>query len=257
MEEIVCAEDQNEGRVVDVGPKIIKVRYKDGTKHHYDRAQFTHIPKPGDKFRTKITMYITEGSLIPDVKEELPKAGRKFAKISVEEFRLKINEAVSKHESYEPWEPDGKPIREPINYAHNILDTLTPTVEKDLSKVRVANENTLWEEGDDAPMLGFHQLDNGLTFLGVQVGGDWESPVFFVLYWDGSKIRGYIPTLGNPWNRTTKQAFGNDEDADREDAKRQFPGYDFESENFGVSDIEPEWDKIEADVRARIVDGAE
>jgi hypothetical protein len=62
--------------------------------------------------------------------------------------------------------------------------------------------------------LGYHALENGLTFLGCCAGGDWEAPVYFVLYCDGKKLRAYIPTKGNTYSLKTKQAFGNCEDDD-------------------------------------------
>jgi len=63
-------------------------------------------------------------------------------------------------------------------------------------------------------IMGFKTLDNGLTFLGLQAGGDWEHPIFFIVYSDGSQLRAYIPEKGNVFNTDTKQAFGNDEEAD-------------------------------------------
>lgn len=100
------------------------------------------------------------------------------------------------------------------------INTLTPTVEKDLNKVRFDMEN--YTAGPDGYMgceqiTGYHTLPNGLTYLGVTAGGDWECPLFFIIYWDGKKLRGYIPTDGNFWNTDTKTAYGsevpeNDED---------------------------------------------
>lgn len=73
-------------------------------------------------------------------------------------------------------------------------------------------------------LLGTQTLEeNGLTFLGCRAGGDWEHPVFFMIYWDGKKLRGYVPTEGNPWNTTTKVAYGNDEYADLKNAKKRWP----------------------------------
>jgi len=79
---------------------------------------------------------------------------------------------------------------------------LTPQIEKDLKKVDFD-----WENRDPQ---GFHTLDNGLTFLGGEAGGDWEYPVKFIIYWDGKKLRAYIPTEGNYFNRTLKCAYGSE-----------------------------------------------
>jgi len=48
--------------------------------------------------------------------------------------------------------------------------------------------------------------------LFINAGGDWEFPICFVLYWDGKKMRAYIPSEGNCWNKQEKCAFGSEED---------------------------------------------
>jgi hypothetical protein len=64
-------------------------------------------------------------------------------------------------------------------------------------------------------LMGLNTLSSGLTFCGMCAGGDWEHPVFFIAYWDGKKVRVTSPN-GNPWNSTTTEAYGNDEDRDLE-----------------------------------------
>lgn len=58
-------------------------------------------------------------------------------------------------------------------------------------------------------LLGFHTLQNGLTFFGYMAGGDWESPVFMIIYYDGKKLRGYTPSYGNAVHLDCKCAFGS------------------------------------------------
>lgn len=67
-------------------------------------------------------------------------------------------------------------------------------------------------EGD--PLLGYQILDNGFSFLGVQAGGDWEYPIFFILYSDGKKLRAYTPLYGNPLNLDFKTAFGSENEVE-------------------------------------------
>lgn len=55
---------------------------------------------------------------------------------------------------------------------------------------------------------------SGIDYIGLQVGGDWESPIAVFIYWDGKAYRAYVPTRGNAVNTITKSAFGNDEEAD-------------------------------------------
>jgi len=89
----------------------------------------------------------------------------------------------------------------------------------DIAKVQFDGEN--WDDdsthGLFAEVLGTRTLPNGLTYHGVSAGGDWEFPVFFILYFDGKNIRGYVPKDGNTWNYKTKSAFGNEDDDGDED----------------------------------------
>lgn len=97
-------------------------------------------------------------------------------------------------------------------------------IDPDIAKVHFDWENSSWLSPPDvspfsqAWMEPPHVFTNedGLTFIGVSAGGDWEYPVSFIIYLDqnGTTFRGYVPKIGNPWNHDTKQAFGNDEDAD-------------------------------------------
>ena len=115
---------------------------------------------------------------------------RYFVPITVEELTAKINAAYN-------------------DDTYTSIFDITPQVKKDLSKVQFDLENITMVDGFGYSLTGYHTLPNGMTFLGVAAGGDWEVPVFAILYFDGKKLRGYIPTKGNAWNRITKRAFGN------------------------------------------------
>ena len=108
--------------------------------------------------------------------------------------------------------------------------TLTPKVESDLKKCEFDTENLDCDEGYDGleKIIGFHTLPNGLTYLGISAGGDWEFPIFFIVYWSGKDLRAYIPQNGNPWNTDTKQAYGNDEEKDDKNAKKRFGVEDYQ-----------------------------
>lgn len=57
----------------------------------------------------------------------------------------------------------------------------------------------------------------GTTVLLTYAGGDSEYPVSFIIFIDHKgKLRGFIPNAGNSYNKDTKQAFGNDIEADYE-----------------------------------------
>ena len=101
--------------------------------------------------------------------------------------------------------------------------SLPEKVMKDISKVEFDFEN--YCIGNASPSFerypsdnsgfagyeaGFRTLESGIPVLLVNAGGDWEFPVCFALYWDGSGVRGYFPTNGNAFNKKTKMAYGND-----------------------------------------------
>lgn len=152
---------------------------------------------------------------------------RYFVPITKEELALKILKAGMKNcegetlnnsryvnGNFVKLAPDDVIGMVEVNGYNLDLRNLTETVSHDLEKVDFDCENVSCGEGE---LEGFHKLDSGLVYLGVMAGGDWEAPVFYIIYWDGKKLRGYIPRDGNVWNYTTRQAYGNDEDADQAD----------------------------------------
>ena len=185
-------------------------------------------------------------------------AGRTFVPISIDELKQKIQTVWAKHPDYTEDTKDDYLLR---------FQELTPQVIRDLGKVSFSTENLEYENGkgysNSGSITGYHRLDNGLAFLGISAGGDWELPLFFIIYWDGKRLRGYIPTDGNPWNTDTHMAYGNDGDAragsvsDWKNAKKRFPDRikdEQEPEWFDTGDVDIECDpkKIIADITARI-----
>lgn len=91
------------------------------------------------------------------------------------------------------------------------------TIHSDLKKIDFNRENLtitpdIYFEGFNARQaeewLGIHEWD-GLTVLGCLGGGDWEHPTAFVVYFDGKKFRGYVPTNGNSFDLASKAAIGS------------------------------------------------
>jgi len=117
---------------------------------------------------------------------------RYFERITEDELRKKIETAWGKKDT--EWGNDFSVWRE-----------LTKQIEKDI-KVKFDCEN-LEEEG-------LRTLDNGFTYYLLGAGGDWESPVNFIIYWDGKKLRGYVPTDGNLYNTSAMRAYGNNGEED-------------------------------------------
>lgn len=124
-----------------------------------------------------------EINLYKDVK--LRVGGRTAAAISIPELKKEIDK-------WEPWD-------------------LFCKLEKDLGKIEFDFEN--FSELEDYRITSF-----GVPYLLCWAGGDWEYPVYFMIYWDGKSLRGYIPTKGNTFRKDTKTAFGSEEIDDYDEA---------------------------------------
>lgn len=73
------------------------------------------------------------------------------------------------------------------------------------------------DEGDIGQhLMGLQTLHNGLTFYGYMAGGDWECPVYIIIYYDGKKLRAYTPSYGNCVNLDCHTAFGSEGNAEKE-----------------------------------------
>lgn len=94
-----------------------------------------------------------------------------------------------------------------------LSEELLPAVETDWNKVDFSWENL--------SVNGVKTTQDGIPFIDMLVGGDWETPLMAIIYHDGKKFRGYIPKKGNAYNHKAKSAFGNN-DNDAAEAKKQF-----------------------------------
>lgn len=150
------------------------------------------------------------------------------APISEDEFKQKLCDAVLSHcgqDDYdemleyamdEPDEDDPLPWGHAISFLLNCSDRITD--EKDIQvdheniKIDWSDWNAMWSgTAEPAKYLGVHTI-NGLTFCGALTGGDWENPVFVILYWDGKDVHIYIPKRGNTVNMDAMTAFGSEGD---------------------------------------------
>jgi hypothetical protein len=167
--------------------------------------------------------------------------------------RSKVPRTFSKKISQEElWEKIHDAKDSATHYGYQTLKGLTEQVRKDLSKVEFDTENI------DVDCC--ETLSNGLSFVGVSAGGDWEWPVFFIIYYDGKKLRGYIPKDGNLWNTNSKRAYGNDDYDDNDGTpgdianakKRGFIAPDDDSGNIEYTNMKRDMKKIIADIEFRI-----
>lgn len=179
-------------------------------------------------------------------------------KITIGELAKEIMRVHKTSEDYEHYNLDDEIhiARAVEDYSTRIrYERLTPKIIKDLSKVNFDTENidassTAFGKSPNAnegieKLIGLHTLENGLSYLGITAGGDWEYPIFFMIYSDGQDLRGYIPKEGNTWNSANKSAFGNDEEADVQGLKLR--GL------ISIEDLRFEPGKIEQDIIKRII----
>jgi hypothetical protein len=168
-------------------------------------------------------------------KFKMPKAkprksgGRKAPQISQEELKDKIMAYVKKN--WYAYGFDDNDLTELNDIDHEIVELLAykSNINNDLGKVRFDTENCGFVEGHhDNVLLGFQTLENGFTFLGCYAGGDWENSVFFIIYWDGKSLRGYVPENGNIYNQLTDTAYGSEMSSDwaysENTIKKKIPG---------------------------------
>lgn len=179
----------------------------------------------------------------------------------IRECALWFEESIVLKENFVAIKPKSKTVRK----AAKIIDTdaFLERVEeelfnrgtklsKDLEKVKFDFENCGWVNGE-YPMyhylMGYNKIGN-IEFCGCAAGGDWEYPVFFIVYLDqdGKTLRGFIPKEGNAWNYNTNKALGNDSQADLEfltkalklphidDFEDEFDAFDAFLDNFDYND---------------------
>lgn len=128
----------------------------------------------------------------------------------------------------------------------------------DISKVSFDFENYEYNapySASHSKIVGPKRFGN-LSVIGVVVGGDWEYPVHFFIYLDknGKTLRAYIPRNGNPWNKTNKSAFGNDDESDKKEIER-LTNKKYDNDYFDIDDAEIAFDqsRIIADLVKRVI----
>ena len=64
---------------------------------------------------------------------------------------------------------------------HMLLEESLPEVEKDWSKIDFSTENL--------DVTGELSTPDGVPYIRLRTGGDWESPLVAIIYFDGKKLR--------------------------------------------------------------------
>jgi len=194
------------------------------------------------------------------------------ASMSSEGLAEKIWQAWTKHEDYEEFiEDDEDRVASMSSAVEKLrefdcfipLHALTTQIIADLERVRFCAENIecfkCYPFHCGEPLLGLHTLSSGLTFLGIMAGGDWERPIFFIIYYD-DELRAYVPEDGNVWNTDTNEAYGNDNKKDAEDVEKRFPDAivrNVANSHFeiGFDTILYDFDKMKQQIEREIVSG--
>lgn len=146
------------------------------------------------------------------------------------------NDYVEEYGELDPAEPDVTQI-----VCMLLSEDLIADVEKDWSKIDFSTENL--------DVIGEKVTPQGVPYLLISTGGDWEAPLLATIYFDGKKLRGYIPKDGNSYNHQEKAAFGNN-DSDQAACVKQF-GDKYDKEE-AFLDVDPDGAAAEKDIHARI-----
>lgn len=134
----------------------------------------------------------------------------KFVKLPQKEFEEKIEEFFKSEDDYYAYS------------MNNISDAVSDCeVNFDFENFEYTRDKYC-EHQPIENIMGNCQVGD-FQFCGCSAGGDWEWPVYFVLYWNGEKICAYIPqSSGNRFNRISKQAYGNSPTYDYDENNRMF-----------------------------------
>jgi len=116
----------------------------------------------------------------------------------------------------------------------------------------LSEEKTLEEATITLMIPGNHDPKEVPVIL-MNAGGDWEVPVYFIVYLDDKKkIRFYSPKPGNVFNPKNKEAFGNDEDKDEAFCKKIGMDYD-DLFSMGKDEIVPDYNLMRKAIKARLI----
>ena len=161
--------------------------------------------------------------------------------MSVDDFKNTVVSYASSLGYFDEREDDKNNVDLEFVFHYLLSEDKAKLVLKDWSKVDFDLENVMFE--------GFNSTQDGIPYAELYAGGDWELPVYCIVYFDGKDFRGYVPKDGNLYNFTTKTAYGNDEDDDEKDFAKRYGSYD-EDEFYNK---QPELSVVRDGVEKRIV----
>ena len=59
-------------------------------------------------------------------------------------------------------------------------------------------------------LLGLRKSATGVSYIGINAGGDWEIPLYFIMYKEDGELKAYVPSNGNTYNKRFHTAYGSE-----------------------------------------------
>lgn len=175
-----------------------------------------------DNFKKlKVTVPCNEGKNYVNMDVDVRDGGRHAVKMSVEDFKQEMIHAYHMYamEQEKKYNFDLQLTPTPGNFVYSLC---YKNRENEKSKYAAKLYKDIWggkykfdSENVDA-YGGIKMSKKGFPYIQCAAGGDWECPVCFFVYFDGTHFRGYIPLKGNAINRNNNTAFqgiGDEEEA--------------------------------------------
>lgn len=182
-----------------------------------------------------------------NINKKLPRKGRK-ANTNIQQFESVLNSILSKYKD----EYSINNFLECLIYEYYIND-------KDRS-IYFDFENTanFWNDNKEHLYINKYNMelitidDKQIPIICAHAGGDWEEPVYFIVYLDDkNKLRMYIPKCGNVYNALTKEALGNDEDLDEQFCLQECQLQNIKPSN--NNEIKAEYNLMMLDIKSRLI----
>lgn len=207
--------------------------------------------------RLKVTVPCNEGKNYVNMDVDVREGGRHAVKMTVDEFKQEMIHAYHMYcmeqEKHYPNDLKQNPSPDKFVYALAYKNKLNKK-----SKYAAKIYNDIWDgkykfDSENVDCFGGIKMSSkGFPYLLCQAGGDWECPVCFFIYFDGTHFRGYVPLKGNAINRNNNTAFqGN---SDEEEAKfiAKELGIEYEEAKNQTGDISYNKDACLKDFLARV-----
>jgi len=171
-----------------------------------------------DNFKKlKVTVPCNEGKNYVNMNVELRKGGRSAVKMTEDEFKQEMIHAYHMYamEQEAKYDYDMKQTPTPGNFVYKLA---YKNRKNEDSKYTAKLYKDIWSgkykfDSENVECRGGIKMSNkGFPYLLCYAGGDWECPVCFFIYFDGTHFRGYIPLKGNAINTKAKSAFDGGDD---------------------------------------------